>query len=326
MSERIGKLMVVVLTVVLAVGGLFINMLSVSAVTETPVQETTVQTAAYEPYRTEFPQEKITQESEVTAEPTKEERKPIGYAVIQVSALNVRNSNHGNIITTVPKNEQYNVYEELDGLYGILLPDGRYGYIFGKYADYYDTEGNLIAQAELPKPTPAPTPVPTPAPTQTSVTSVTQPTPVLPQLPISLDQMTNEQLADYVISQCITSEMDAFQMAAAVDAYLCAHMEYNYNYYTIKDAIANNRGRCQGYANAFKCIMERLGIPTVYVRGTANGGNHAWNRSEINGVYYYTDVCWNDEGSNSTKKYLLVSYEEISKDHLERQVLAGYNE
>lgn len=311
MNERIGKLMVVVLTVVLAVGGLFNNMLSVSAVTEAPVQETTVQTSVYEPYRTELPQTQTTQEPEVTAEPIKEERKPIGYAVIQVSALNVRNSNHGNIITTVPKNEQYNVYEELDGLYGILLPDGRYGYIFGKYADYYDTEGNLIAQAELPKPTLAPTPVPTPVPMQQ---------------PVSLDQMTNEQLADYVISQCITSEMDAFQMAVAVDAYLCAHMEYNINYYTIKDAIANNRGRCQGYANAFKCIMERLGIPTVYVRGTANGGNHAWNRSEINGVYYYTDVCWNDEGSNSTKKYLLVSYEEISKDHLERQVLAGYNQ
>ena len=165
MSERIGKLMVIVLTVVLTVGGLFNNMPMVSAVTETPVKETTVQTSVYEPHRTELPQRQTTQEPEVTAEPVKEEpikeeRKPIGYAVIQVSALNVRNSNHGNIITTVPKSEQYDVYEELDGLYGILLPDGRYGYIFGRYADYYDTEGNLISKADPPKPTPAPTPVP----------------------------------------------------------------------------------------------------------------------------------------------------------------------
>lgn len=322
MSERIGKLIVIVLTVVLMVSGLFNNIPSVEAVTEPPGKEKQVQTSAYEPHRTELPQRQTAQEPETTEEPVKEERKPVGYAVIQVSTLNVRNSNHGNIITTVPKNEQYDVYEELDGLYGILLPDGRYGYIFGKYADYYDTEGNLISKADPPKPTPAPTPVPTPVPPQTSTTPVTQPTPA----PVSLQEMTNEQLADYVISQCITSDMDAFQMAEAVDAYLCAHMEYDINYYTIKDAIANNRGRCQGYANAFKCIMERLGIPTVYVRGTANGGNHAWNRSEINGVYYYTDVCWNDEGSNSTKRYLLISYEEMSKEHYERQVLAGYNE
>ena len=145
---------------------------------------------------------------------------------------------------------------------------------------------------------------------------------------MNLASKSDVELADYVISQVIVPGMSPEEAANAVNDYLCYRMRYDLNYYTVFDSIVNGIGRCQGYANAFKCVMERLGVPTHYCSGIGytdgTSGSHAWNRSLINGKYYYTDVCWNDYRKQSTDDYLLLTYEEMSKDHLQEDVIQGY--
>ena len=116
--------------------------------------------------------------------------------------------------------------------------------------------------------------------------------------------------------------MNAFQKATAVNNYLCSLMSYDdsLTHRSTFDALAYGIGVCQGYANAFCKIMNALGVPTDYISGYGwNGrewGRHGWNRTLIDGTYYYTDVTWND--SLGENQYLLISFEQMSIDHDER--------
>lgn len=138
-------------------------------------------------------------------------------------------------------------------------------------------------------------------------------------------EMTEAELIQFCLSECITPTMNEFEKAVAINNYLCAIMTYDrtYKHVSTFDALAYGTGVCQGYANAYKKLMDAAGIPTDYVSGQGyNGqttGRHAWNRSLINGVYYYTDVCWNDSAT-SPNRYLLISYEQMSIDHFQQEI------
>lgn len=155
--------------------------------------------------------------------------------------------------------------------------------------------------------------VQTPAPSTTPAASET-PTPTNDG-PKERWEYTEAELIQICLSECITPGMTDFEKATAINNYLINLMSYDYSYKHVStfDALAYGTGVCQGYANAYKKLMDAAGIPTDYVSGQANGGRHAWNRSLIGGQYYYTDVCWND--SMGGNYYLLISYEEISVDH-----------
>ena len=119
--------------------------------------------------------------------------------------------------------------------------------------------------------------------------------------PVDISSLSTRQLCQLVLSQVTTPDMNAYQKVTAVNNYLCSRMEYDLNYHTTRDAILLGKGRCQGYANAFKSIMTEAGIPTDYVRGYAGGnGTHAWNRVLIDGAYYCVDVTWNDSTGANT--------------------------
>lgn len=71
---------------------------------------------------------------------------------------------------------------------------------------------------------------------------------------------------------------------------------------------------CEGYAEAFKMLCDREGIPCVIVVGDANGGGHAWNYVKMeDNKWYAVDLTWDDQGSiyydfflvgaNSTNRY-----------------------
>lgn len=71
---------------------------------------------------------------------------------------------------------------------------------------------------------------------------------------------------------------------------------------------------CEGYAEAFKMLCDREGIPCVIVVGDANGGGHAWNYVKMeDGKWYAVDLTWDDQssifydfflvGANSTNRY-----------------------
>ena len=136
---------------------------------------------------------------------------------------------------------------------------------------------------------------------------------------VPLNTLTEEQLIQYVLAQTVTPDMDPFQKALAINNYLCMTMTYDdsLTHCSTYDALAYGTGVCQGYANAFKKLMCAAGVPTDYVSGYAwtgeDWGRHGWNRSLINGVYYYTDVTWND--CLEENDYFMISEQQMTNDH-----------
>ena len=57
-------------------------------------------------------------------------------------------------------------------------------------------------------------------------------------------------------------------------------------------ALCKGRSSCTGYAFSFYAIMRELGVPVTL----EIGGNHAWNRVQLNGEWYNMDVTWDDNG------------------------------
>lgn len=239
--------------------------------------------------------------------------KPIGSIYIQTGKLNVRATPNGKILGTVSLGETHDYYEEEGKWLKIAFEDGE-GYVYSIYGDIYDAKGNLVTPANIPEPEPiVEEPVATPVQTPVVQAATPQKEP---------SQMTNSELYQWVLSQIITPDMDDFAKVCAVNQYLCDHMTYDTNYYTTRDALILGRGRCQGYANAFKNLMNTLGIPTDYVRGYVAGetdATHAWNRVLIGGTYYYVDVTWND--STGVNNYLLLCEAEFNRG----RTVIGYN-
>ncbi|SDI53598.1 Transglutaminase-like superfamily protein [Pseudobutyrivibrio sp. 49] len=82
---------------------------------------------------------------------------------------------------------------------------------------------------------------------------------------------------------------------------------------------------CQGYADAAWYLLDKLGIKSTVITGTANGESHAWNLVYLDGAYYYMDVTWGNskylDGNNDTAKrvnyaYFAMTTEEISQNHV----------
>ena len=140
-----------------------------------------------------------------------------------------------------------------------------------------------------------------------------------------------EAVKNNIISNRTGNAYDDIKM---VHDYLVDTVEYDTsiskpNIYNLYGALVNRVAVCEGYARAFKYLMDEMGIPCVIVigQGTNSRGeteNHAWNYIEVNGSWYAIDCTWDDpvvEGigtvSNSSKyKYFLKGSSEFSVDHI----------
>ncbi len=115
------------------------------------------------------------------------------------------------------------------------------------------------------------------------------------------------------ILSCIDPAMSDVEKALAVHEYFI--MNYNYgrrtndfevdpsDAYTAYGIMVNKFGVCEAYTQAYKYIMEQLGIPCIIVTSTAM--NHAWNMINVDGDWYHVDVTWDD--SNNTHRNFLLS-------------------
>ena len=98
-----------------------------------------------------------------------------------------------------------------------------------------------------------------------------------------------------------------------------------------------HRAVCEGYAKAFKYLLDKLGIPCVTVcgNGYSDDGNsefHAWNYVLMDdGNWYAVDTTWDDpivvgNGTVSEKtkhRYFLVGSNSFSKTHVEDGDVSG---
>ena len=95
-----------------------------------------------------------------------------------------------------------------------------------------------------------------------------------------------------------------YEKIIEVHDWMVENIEYDTNLvaeepYSISGALTEGRAVCEGYARAFKYIMDELNIPCVLVSGigTNSAGeteSHAWNYVQLDGNWYAIDVTWDD--------------------------------
>ena len=139
-----------------------------------------------------------------------------------------------------------------------------------------------------------------------------------------------EQVKKYIIQNKTGNTYDDIKM---VHDYLIANIEYDStiskdNIYNIYGALINGEAVCEGYARAFKYLMDGLEIPCTLVIGTGrnsegNTENHAWNYVLLNDSWYAIDATWDDPVvtgvgwvSQATRyKYFLKGANDMNIDH-----------
>lgn len=79
------------------------------------------------------------------------------------------------------------------------------------------------------------------------------------------------------------------------------------NIYDVYGALITGLCVCEGYAEAFKALCDREGLPCITVVGTGNGGAHKWNMVQMeDGEWYTLDATWDDQSDMIFYSYFLI--------------------
>ncbi|MDE5593596.1 MAG: hypothetical protein K2I75_06665 [Clostridiales bacterium] len=162
---------------------------------------------------------------------------------------------------------------------------------------------------------------------------------------------------DAQVTKVVTAakaKTDVVEQIKYVNEYLCDNAKYDFGayddahsnkpyngyVYTAYGILNGTEGKalCEGYAKAFKVIMDKLGIPCVLIAGAAcNGidgvdsdGNtaestyepHMWNAVQVEGQWYGVDVTWNDT-ENNHNKYMLLGELSLMKSRYDNPVISS---
>ena len=137
-------------------------------------------------------------------------------------------------------------------------------------------------------------------------------------------QKTNKFLDDF--NSIFTGNETEKEICIKINNFIKENFEYDYekadailngvqNTTTISDVIlGDGKIICYDYSNLYIFLCELKGIKTTMCRGMVDEIEHSWNKQEIDGEILYTDVTFND--ANNENNYLLISYEQISFDHI----------
>ena len=131
-----------------------------------------------------------------------------------------------------------------------------------------------------------------------------------------------------IISNYINNSMSEYQKIKAIHDYIVDHTKYdieNYNNNTIPflsysayGILVLGTGVCEGYAESFKLLCNKVGIHSIVVSGHGDGGEHAWNMVKIGDHYYQIDVTWDDPTPDTGElryNYFLISDNIMAQDH-----------
>lgn len=129
----------------------------------------------------------------------------------------------------------------------------------------------------------------------------------------------------------ITPAMDTYQREKYIHDQMVKLAEYDRtlaqsHVHDLYGALVSKLAVCEGYARAFQYLMYQIGIPALFVSGTATNSSgipesHAWNIVKIDGEYYLVDVTWDDPLSNmGASKPIYYAYfnctdEQFKPDH-----------
>lgn len=152
-----------------------------------------------------------------------------------------------------------------------------------------------------------------------------------------------EEEANKILSQ--VEKGTKYQKILMIHDYLVNNVSFEEtlsknNIYNMYGTLVNKEAVCEGYAKAFKYLMDKIGVECVIVIGTATNSkgeteNHAWNYVNLDNKWYAVDTTWDDPivighgyvGNDVKYKYFLKGSNTIDKDHFkEAQFTEGGQE
>ena len=144
-------------------------------------------------------------------------------------------------------------------------------------------------------------------------------------------QSVIEKKKNEIISN--TSNYSNIAKVLYIHNWIVDNTEYDVNMQSANNSniyglMIDNKAVCEGYAKAFKYLLDELNIPCVIICGMATDDNgnverHAWNAVYLEGNWYAIDTTWDDPviigngklTNNLKYKYFLNGSSQISKNH-----------
>jgi transglutaminase-like putative cysteine protease len=125
---------------------------------------------------------------------------------------------------------------------------------------------------------------------------------------------------DEILGEIITDGMKDYQKERAIHDYIVLNVKYDTTLteHTAYAALAKGVTVCQGYSLLAYKMLNRAGIETRIIEGTAKE-LHLWNLVKLDGKWYHLDCTWDDPLPNRdgiiSYKFFNLSDEQISADH-----------
>lgn len=131
----------------------------------------------------------------------------------------------------------------------------------------------------------------------------------------NLVELRSEEILENILTETMNNE----QKIKNIHDYLVNHIVYDKNEvegnyvpmsHTAYGALINGVAVCDGYAEAFKFLLDKSEIENVLIfgEGQEEGNftetiNHAWNLVKIGDDYVHFDLTWNDDDVNQRAVY-----------------------
>ncbi|MBQ8696703.1 MAG: hypothetical protein IJ519_03190, partial [Clostridia bacterium] len=108
-------------------------------------------------------------------------------------------------------------------------------------------------------------------------------------------------LHDYLVRNC---------------TYLTEPGTENYEHNTAYGALCRGEAYCDGYALAFKLLVNRADMFCCVVEGTVDGIDHMWNIVGVDGIFSHVDVTWNDSDNADGDGMLYHGYMNLTEERM----------
>ena len=155
-----------------------------------------------------------------------------------------------------------------------------------------------------------------------------------------LARITDEGMSDYekvhAIYDFLTTEV-VYDKAVAEYSLDRDHDQglyndvYRFNCFFPEGVFDDGVAVCNGLAQSFVILCAIEGIDSLKIQGGTSGGRHAWNKVEIDGLWYVVDTTWGAEDATSNGVnyrlgdyyWLLVGQNIADEDHHEDEDVLG---
>ena len=125
---------------------------------------------------------------------------------------------------------------------------------------------------------------------------------------------------DDILGKIINDNMNDYQKEKAIHDYIVLNVKYDTTLteHTAYAALAKGEAVCQGYSLLAYKMLNKAGIETRIIEGTARE-LHLWNLVKLDGKWYHLDCTWDDPLPNRdgyiSYKFFNLTDEQISADH-----------